>query len=314
MDASSGNAHNCTWAHCMPQTPVHSSALTLNTVHQFTSTKLCIRQPQRWKRCRNEAPNQCIPTMPQSRRRLEAAGWLAPDSLLPSSLRRAQALVPISPHTLAGQARGHHSGSTSQAPADTGQGSQQGTVPRTSWPQAHHHVHPPLGQCQLFCSFWPMWMAVRSPSPQSQACSRCSRVAKAQRSCPWEGDAHSRDLWACAGHVCWARASTARVCLAQMLPSPSLVCQKDRGAGAGNVSSCQGMSCPPPVSRRHKETSSSLRQTGFVLSSCKHRRFYLKQKTQDVTDERRNADRPAACRAPQTGECFSGSQRVSRQD
>lgn len=299
-----------------PQAPVHLSALTLNTVHQFTSTKLHIRQPERWKRCRNETPNQYIPTIPQSRLRQQVGSLLL--LFCPPAFAELELWFPFHPTparpgdaTVAEPLRLLHTWARAagrvQSQEPPGHG--QTTMCILPWDSAGSSVASVPCGC-LFTA------PPLRPSPWSQACTHCGRVAKARCSCPQEGEARSRDPQDCTGHghVCWARASTAGVCLAQTLPPPSLVCQKDRGAGARNISSCQGMSHPPPVSRRHKETSSSLRQTGFVLSSCKHRCFYLKQKTQDVTDEWRNADRPAACRAPQTGECFSGSRRVSRQD
>lgn len=98
------------------------------------------------------------------------------------------------------------------------------------------------------------------------------------------------------------------------LPFPPLTCRKDYGASAGNFLSCQGINLPLPVSRRHKAALRGCKQTGFLWSSHKHHCFYLRQKTQDVTDEWKNVMCPTACRAPQTGECPSGSQRVSRQD
>lgn len=59
-----------------------------------------------------------------------------------------------------------------------------------------------------------------------------------------------------------------------------------------------------PSSPGLQEAQSDLKQTGFVLSSCRHHRLYLQQKIQDVTDEWKNAGCPAARRAPQTGERF----------
>lgn len=58
--------------------------------------------------------------------------------------------------------------------------------------------------------------------------------------------------------------------------SSSLTCRKDYGARAGNFLSCQGISLPLPVSRRHKAALRGCKQTGFLWSSHKHRCFYLK--------------------------------------
>lgn len=156
--------------------------------------------------------------------------------------------------------------------------------------RSHAGGHPPPQRCwETHSSLWPC--------------------------CPKEGKPLSEEPH---GHT---RAVLARQEQAQpryapphTLPFPPLTRRKDYGAGTGNFLSCQGMNLPLPVSRRHKAAPSGCKQTGFVQSSRKHHCFYLKQKTQDVTDEWKNVNCPTACRAPQTGECFSGSQRVSRQD
>lgn len=66
MDANSYNTYICTWICCMPpKAPMHLLAVTLVWWCQFMSTELCIIQPQRWKRCRDETQDQHIPTAPE---------------------------------------------------------------------------------------------------------------------------------------------------------------------------------------------------------------------------------------------------------